>query len=213
MREFVSARLGDARLRLRLAKLVAAFTGYPNGSLPQTFTDWGSLKAAYRFFSNRRVQARSIFAAHAASTMETLKGHPIVLAAQDTTYFNFTSRPRTSDNGEPLGLMGAVLWSRAEPALAARDKKARSARTPQEKESARWMKTLHHITQGVPAGTEVVAGSDRRVSASRRDRRSQGVGARNPRPQTGGRGGAETLAGRGGRRRPRCGQRHRPPSR
>ena len=48
MREFVSARLGDARLRSRLAKLVAAFTVYPNGSLPRTFSDWGSLKAAYR---------------------------------------------------------------------------------------------------------------------------------------------------------------------
>ncbi len=186
MREFVSARLGDARLRLRLAKLVAAFTVYPNGSLPQTFSDWGSLKAAYRFFSNRRVQARSIFDAHAASTMERLQGHPVVLAAQDTTYFNFTSHPRTSglgpiganntkqrgflmhsamavdaDNGEPLGLMGAVLWSRAERAPAVRDKKTRSARTPQEKESARWLKMLQHVTQGVPAGTEVVAVSDR----------------------------------------------------
>ena len=139
---------------------------------------------AYRFFSNRRVQARNIFEAHAASTMERVKGRRVVLAAQDTTYFNFTSHPRTSglgpigahntkqrgflmhsamavdaDNGAPLGLMGAVLWSRA--AAAPNEKKTRSAPSPQEKESARWLKMLRHVTAGVPAGTEVVAVSDR----------------------------------------------------
>ena len=33
LREMVSARLGDARLNVRLATLLTAFISYPNGSL------------------------------------------------------------------------------------------------------------------------------------------------------------------------------------
>jgi len=87
---------------VRLAKLVATFIAYPNGPLPQAYTDWGSLKAACRFFSNRRVQARSLFDAHAASTMQRIEGHRVVVAAQDTTYITFTTHPRTSRLG-PVG--------------------------------------------------------------------------------------------------------------
>jgi hypothetical protein len=93
LRELLAARFGDARLNVRLAKVVAAFIVYPNGSLPETFRTWGDLKATYRFFSNRRVQARSIFNAHAQSTVERPKGRPTVLVAQDTTFFNYTTHP------------------------------------------------------------------------------------------------------------------------
>ncbi len=47
LREMVSARLGDARLNGRLARLLAAFISYPNGSQPDTFKSWGDLKAAH----------------------------------------------------------------------------------------------------------------------------------------------------------------------
>lgn len=190
MREFITARLGDARLHQRLAKLVATFLLYPNGSLPETFREWGSLKAAYRFFSNRRVQARAIFAAHTDATLRRLEGRPTVLVAQDTTFFNFTPHAHTTglgpigankqkqrgfamhsamaidpDSGEPLGLMGALLWSRQEPQpkMTKTKKKPPSSKskTPREKESARWLKMLERVTQGLPAGTQVVAVSDR----------------------------------------------------
>lgn len=186
MRELITARLGDARLRLRLAKLVAAFILYPNGSLPETFKDWGSLKAAYRFFSNRRVQPRAVFDAHKDATLRRMEGRPLVLVAQDTTFFNYTTHAHTTglgpigankqkqqgfamhsamaidpDSGEPLGLMGAILWSRQQPRAKTAKKQRRSSATPQEKESARWLKMLERVTQGLPAGTDVVAVSDR----------------------------------------------------
>jgi len=187
--ELLSARFGDARLNIRLAKLVAAFSVHPNGSLPETFRTWGDLKAAYRFFSNRRVQPRCIFDAHAQSTVKRLEGRRTVLIAQDTTFFNYTTHRHTTglgpiganrqkqrgfamhsamaidaDSGEPLGLLGAILWARkadrpASTATAA--KQDRPAKTPEEKESARWIKMLEHVTQHVPAGTRVVAVSDR----------------------------------------------------
>ena len=187
LRELLSARLGDARLNVRLAKLVAAFIVAPNGSLPETFQTWGDLKAAYRFFSNRRVQARSVFEAHAQSTMGRLQGRPIVLVAQDTTFFNYTTHPHMTGlgpiganrqkqrgfgmhsalaidakSGEPLGLLGAILWARKDPAATmAPAKPDRPAKTPEEKESARWIKMLKHVTRDIPAGTQVVAVSDR----------------------------------------------------
>ena len=34
MREFITARFGDARLRLRLAKVVASLLAFPDTSLP-----------------------------------------------------------------------------------------------------------------------------------------------------------------------------------
>ena len=88
MRDLASARPGDARLNARLVELVAAFIVYSNSSLPDTCSSWGDLQAAYRFFSNRHVQARSIFAAHAQSTRDRLNGRGTVLVAQDTTFFN-----------------------------------------------------------------------------------------------------------------------------
>lgn len=186
LRELLSARLGDARLNVRLAKLVAAFSVHPNGSLPETFKTWGDLKAAYRFFSNRRVQARSIFDAHAQSTRQRLDGRPVVLVAQDTTFFNYTTHPHMTglgpigakrhkqrgfamhsamaidaDSGEPLGLLGAILWARKERPTATTVEPDRPAKTPEEKESARWIKMLERVTRDIPAGTQVVAVSDR----------------------------------------------------
>ena len=186
LRELLPARLGDARLNVRLAKLVAAFSVNPNGSLPETFSTWGDLKAAYRFFSNRRVQARSIFEAHAQSTTKRLEGRPIVLVAQDTTFFNYTAHPRVAglgpiganrqkqrgfamhsamaidaESGEPLGLLGAILWARKDPAAATATTTARPTKTPEEKESARWIKMLERVTRNIPDGTQVVAVSDR----------------------------------------------------
>jgi hypothetical protein len=139
---------------------VAAFSVHPNGSLPETFRNWGDLKAAYRSFSNRRVQARSSFDAHAQSTVKRLEGRRTILVAQDTTFFNYTTHPHTTglgpiganrqkqrgfamhsamaidaDSGEPLGLLGAILWARkaerpVSPAAAAQQD--RPARTPEE---------------------------------------------------------------------------------
>lgn len=194
MREMITARLGDARLGVRLAKILAGLITYPNGSLPETFKDWGSLKATYRFFSNRRVQARAILEAHHDATA----GRSLVLVAQDTSFFNFTTHPHTAglgpigahdqkqrgfalhsamaidpENGEPLGLLGAILWSRPLPQPKAEtkgpsvpgkkgpakgEKKGPSA---PEKESRRWIKMLERVAQQVPAGTEMVAVSDR----------------------------------------------------
>ena len=191
MRELITARLGDARLGVRLAKILTALIAYPNGSLPETFKDWGPLKATYRFFSNRRVQVRAIFDAHSDATAGRLEGRPLVLVAQDTTFFNFTTHPHTTglgpigahkqkqrgfalhsamaidpDNGEPLGLLGAILWSRALPQSKAETKGPtapgkRAKGEAKEKESRRWVKMLERVAQKVPAGTEMVAVSDR----------------------------------------------------
>ena len=89
-----------------------------------------------------------------------------MIAAQETTYFNYTTHPHMTglrpigahkhrqrgflmhsalavdaESGEPLGLLGAILWSRREPAPKVKapekpadkavEKENRSSRTPQ----------------------------------------------------------------------------------
>jgi hypothetical protein len=88
--ELVGCAFVDARVGQRLRRLIERMDGAIGGSLPFVCQDWASTKAAYRFFTNKRVSEAQILAGHFQATRERFaatEGTTLVL--QDTTEFAF----------------------------------------------------------------------------------------------------------------------------
>ena len=98
--EFDEVNLGDKRLDTRLVKLCDSFSEAPESPINQACEDWAETKAAYRFFQNENVAAGQIMAAHRGKTSVRAANHSTILALQDTSYFVYTSHPKTKGMGE-----------------------------------------------------------------------------------------------------------------
>jgi hypothetical protein len=83
--EFCHAKLPDDRLVQRAGSLVSAVRDHPNLSLPQMMGSEAATEAAYRFFSNPRVDADTLFAATRQRTVERAHAEGFVIVAHDTT--------------------------------------------------------------------------------------------------------------------------------
>ena len=91
-RELGLASFGDARLTARVLRLASDVAAHPELSLASLYSsDWASLKAGYRFFDHPKVTPAKRLEPHQAATWERCAAERIVLIAQDTPYFNFTS--------------------------------------------------------------------------------------------------------------------------
>ena len=98
--EFVDVSLGDKRLDARLIKLCNRFSDAPESPINQACADWAETKAAYRFFQNEHVNVNEILAAHRCRTAQRAEKYKRVLALQDTSYFVYTSHPKTEGLGK-----------------------------------------------------------------------------------------------------------------
>jgi hypothetical protein len=85
--------LGDERLNKRSIKVTAALAANPEASINAAVESWSETFAAYRFFSNPRVQPEDILQPHRMATERRMREHPIVLIVQDTTEFDFSAHP------------------------------------------------------------------------------------------------------------------------
>ena len=97
--EFGIVDLGDERLNQRLMKISQSFLDSPESPINKACADWGETKAAYRFFNNDSVNYQDIIQAHAKMTVARSKQEDVILAIQDTTYYNYTSHPETKGLG------------------------------------------------------------------------------------------------------------------
>lgn len=89
-RETVDGTFKDARLGRRFKMLLANIAGAIGASLPFACQDWASTKAAYRFFSNDRVDKINILSGHFQATVKRFAASDgMVLVLQDTTEFSF----------------------------------------------------------------------------------------------------------------------------
>jgi hypothetical protein len=174
--ELCEAQLGDERLNLRLARIVATLAEHPESSLPQAMEDWAGLKAAYRFFDNPRCQPEEILAAHRRAALRRIAGRDLILIAEDTTQFDFTTHHAVrgmgptgakglvgffmhsalalTTDGIPLGLLGCHTWRRSQDNQPPRP-------GPQHKESERWPAMLQAATAGIGPETRVLTVADR----------------------------------------------------
>jgi hypothetical protein len=136
-RELDGAYFQDVRLGKRLRALLGLMSNGLGQTIPLACQDWANTKAAYRFFSNPRINEEEILIGHFASTQAragTIQDPLLVL--HDTTEFSFQSngprvgliwnlpRKRTVSGllmnsslvvaveGLPLGLAAVKFWTR-----------------------------------------------------------------------------------------------------
>jgi hypothetical protein len=181
-RELGWASLGDARLTARALRLATDLAAHPDLSLSSLYrSDWAGLKAGYRFFDNPKVTPAKLLAPHQAATWERATDERVVLVAQDTTYFNFSSHTKATGmgpigpgtelgfllhsalalttEGVPLGLVGQIAWAR-DPET--RGKSTHRKQLPiEEKESYRWLRIQEQIAKQVPDGVKTILMGDR----------------------------------------------------
>lgn len=88
--EVAVCEFADARLGRRLRSLLEQIGDAVGESVPMACQDWANTKAAYRFFSNERVNEADILAGHFQATHDrfTASDGPI-LVLHDTTEFSF----------------------------------------------------------------------------------------------------------------------------
>ncbi|HIF34630.1 MAG: IS4 family transposase [Pirellulaceae bacterium] len=139
--ELAECDVPDERLKTRLKKLVSDLSRKIGSTVPTACQDWAATKAAYRFFSNPRVDESTILAGHFAATRARFsKTRGPILVLHDTTEFSFKrespeaigqthiTRARKSSHtvcgllmhsslvltpgGIPLGLASAKFWTR-----------------------------------------------------------------------------------------------------
>lgn len=175
-------QLGDKRLNERLVALVEAFAEKPGASIPEACEHWRDAHAAYQFFDNAKVGVEAILASAAQVTVARCRGQQRVLAVQDTTSLDFTSRTKTeglgpletaqrrglfvhstlavSTEGVPLGLLAQEAWARDPQDIGKRHR--RKALPVEAKESAKWLRSLQVTEQRLHgAGVEVLTVADR----------------------------------------------------
>lgn len=184
--EFFSVELYDTRLRQRLFQIAHDFFEQPGTLIPQA--SHGSIskaKAAYRFFSNKRVSMDRLLKPHVESTTQRIKEHAVVLSVQDTTILDYSSHHATkglgptntkkdkakglilhdtmafTPEGTPLGLVNVQCWARDPAQAGKRDK--RKELPIEEKESYKWI-TSYRAAADIQADcpdTTIVSVGDR----------------------------------------------------
>lgn len=182
--EFSSADFGDTRLKVRFIKTAEQLARQPERPINQACTDWADTKAAYRLFANEKVQAPEISASHQQKTLERMQGQPLVLAVQDTTYFNYTGHEKTlglghigtsrsahlqglimhsvytlTPDGVPLGLLHQNVWARKQEP---KKGQKRSRDIPlEQKESYAWVDALETSLAFVEDKSKILTVADR----------------------------------------------------
>ena len=167
--ELGGAEFGDARLGSRLVEIAGAFLDAPEGSIPRATGSWAASKAAYRFFSNRKVDPQNIYDRHRLSVIERSRSESVLLAVSDTTYLDYTSHLQAQDLGPlgdlaheglvvqptmvvtperlPLGLIHQKVWARDRDDFGKSRKKGAKKRKIEQKESIKWIESLDAATQ------------------------------------------------------------------
>lgn len=86
--ECAGCSFADVRLEKRFRKLVEQISDGVGGSIPLACQDWANTKAAYRFFSNKRVCEKDVLQGHFQSTRERFEAaEGPVLILHDTCEF------------------------------------------------------------------------------------------------------------------------------
>lgn len=188
--EFLKADFGDERLSKRFFQISRCLAERFSSNIASAFSDWKQIKAAYRFFSNKKVNPEKILSPHIQETIGRIKKHDRVFLLQDTTYFNFEDRPKTegldivqrsklskeshglmlhntlavSEDAEPLGLFNQHFINRKKLKGKNHDDKREIRHwnsAVNEKESIRWINIVRESNRTDFGSAEVIHIADR----------------------------------------------------
>src|ERR1700722_20038885 len=98
MAEVAGADFGDKRLDARVAMVLSALGDRPILSIPAACGGRAEMKAAYRFFDNKKATFENVLDPHVARTKERMTKEKVVLMVQDTTEVDLT-RPTQAVEG------------------------------------------------------------------------------------------------------------------
>jgi hypothetical protein len=197
--ELEKVDLGDCRLERRLRSVAEDLSRQPEYPINVASTDAAATKAAYRLFDNERVTADKILSCHRKKTLSRMQHESVVLAIQDTSYFNFTKHKKTkglgpigdssaavqglilhstfavTPSGVPLGVLSQDCWAR-EGFI---NSDVSADRPFVEKESFKWVKALREVTSLPTAKTTtVVHVADRECDLYEFLREAHGINAK-----------------------------------
>jgi hypothetical protein len=165
--EMRTASLEDKRLNQRLKTVLSQLAARPTASIPAACGGHAEMTAAYRFFDNEQATFDRVLQPHMEATRQRIATQPVIILAQDTTEIDLTRPDRVvagagpldghtrvgallhllhafTPDGTPLGTVHALPWTReGEPKNAQRTRAQRAAIPVEEKESLRWVTTIH----------------------------------------------------------------------
>lgn len=181
--EFSGLSLGDRRLEKRLCKVAEQLSSNLQAPIYAATNDWCSAKAAYRLFDNQKVTPERILKPHTAQATGKIAKEELVLAIQDTTFFNFSRGKKSKNlgpigdstskaqgmilhhtlavtpNNLPLGVLTQKIWVR--DGFKEQTEEERWRTSIEDKESYKWLEALRETHRLVPKSTRVVTVCDR----------------------------------------------------
>jgi hypothetical protein len=141
----------------------------------------GTRQAAHRILEAPHSSVEGLLGGHFAQTALRSRDHPLVLAVQDTTEFDYSTHPATlglgplgsgerkgllchsvlavTPEGLPLGLLHVALWARNPETPG--QKHGRRRRLTGEKESQKWIEGLRGVEVALPPDQPVLVVGDR----------------------------------------------------
>ncbi|SHI12304.1 IS4/Tn5 family transposase DNA-binding protein [Pollutimonas bauzanensis] len=163
----------DARLARRFRQVLKQITTAGEPSIPFACQDAAQSKAAYRFFSNPRVDEWAILSGHMHCTRDRVQSTPgSLLVLHDTTEISYGSNegdigllsrvarkticgllmhssPVVTPEGLPLGIAAVKFWTRNKfKGTNALKRKVNPTRVPiEQKESIRWLQNVQQSTE------------------------------------------------------------------
>lgn len=162
--ELGAVDLGDERLNRRCRELASAFFANLTAAIPEACGSQAAARAAYRLFRHRNVSMDKILKPHYEATAGRIATQPegsVVLAAQDTTFLNYSAHPGTeglgpigstengpvglvlhdtmafTPEGTPLGLVDIQCWTRDPEEFGLSEQKRNLP--IEKKESSKWL--------------------------------------------------------------------------
>jgi hypothetical protein len=178
--EMKGAKVWDPRCRRSLATICGKLTDHPQESFSKACGS-AARQAGHRIFEHPETTVDGLLAGHAAQTAARAQEYPLVLAAQDTTEFDFSGHKAAADlgplgrgltrgllghsvlavtpDGLPLGVLHMQLWAR-DPAKPGQRHERRKKNTA-EKESQKWLDGLAGMEAALPEEQPVLLIADR----------------------------------------------------
>lgn len=177
-------RFSDLRLDQRAERIYESIVATGSLVLRCIGGDRAGEIAAHRFLDNERVTPEAIIETLSHRTGEAVRGRRI-LAVQDTTEINFAGRDKARhglgpaagdisvgffihpvvavdiEQGALIGLAGGEIWTR--PASSGAESRKQRARRLDfdDKESARWLRSMHCAAERLCEAEEIIVVGDR----------------------------------------------------
>lgn len=151
--------------------MMEALARNPVDSIPRACEGWAQTKGAYRWLENERVKVYHLNKAIKDTAARKCKGEKTVLAVQDTTVLSYNKALETKglgctqtpgsrgmllhttlavrEDGLPLGALEIDIWNRDREEYG--KKKNRKQLPIEEKESGKWLRGVHSVSETLSA--------------------------------------------------------------